>query len=220
VRAELEDSALLFALERVHGRLSKPRAEVFAETKVFGIGLSRTGTTSLAQALTLLGIDTAHWTNPLTQQIISEIDIFMFGACADCCVSPEFEKLYYLYPNARFILTRRAVEDWVRSFWQHHARTSWVRNREEFRRAFSERPFPDAAVEFALYAESSDIAQSYRSFEKRVRDFFADKPAGKLLQLDVFAGEGWPELCGFLGRPVPDTPFPRLNGLSTAHAQS
>lgn len=210
-RAELENSNLLFLLQRVRDRLAGPRAEVFAEAKVFGIGLSRTGTTSLAKALTLLGIDAAHWTNPLTQQVISEIDMFMFGACTDCCVSADFEKLYYLYPNARFILTQRPIDDWVRAFWKHHERTSWVRDMDGFRRAFGKRPFPETAIEFALYTQSADVAQSYRCFEGRVQTFFADKPGTKLLTLDVFAGQGWPELCGFLERPVPELPFPALN---------
>jgi len=210
-RDRLEDSKFLPAMQRIRERLDKPRADVFLEPKVFGIGLSRTGTTSLAEALTLLGIDTAHWTNPLTMQIISEIEFFLFGACTDCSVSPEFEKLYYLYPNARLVLTRRPVEGWVRSFWKHHERTSWARNMDEFRRAFNERTFPEAVIEFALYTESPDVAQSYRSFENRVQTFFADKPKDKLLNLDMTAGQGWPELCAFLGRPVPDIPFPRLN---------
>jgi hypothetical protein len=40
--------------------------------------------------------------------------------------------------------------------------------------------------------------------------FFADKP-GRLLRFDLWAGHGWAELCGFLGLPVPDRPFPHRN---------
>jgi hypothetical protein len=210
-RTELADSPLHPTMSRIRDRLASPRADVFAEPKVFGIGLSRTGTTSLAQALTLLGIDTAHWTNPLTHQVISDIDMFLFGACTDCCVSPEFEKLSYLYPNARFVLTRRPIETWVESFWRHHERISWVRDMDGFRRAYGRRAFRDAAIEFALYAHHSDVTQSYVAFERRVEAFFADKPAGRLLKLDLFAGQGWAELCEFLEKPVPDAPFPKLN---------
>ena len=206
----LEGSKDLSALEAVGARLAKPRAEVFAEPKVFGIGLSRTGTTSLASALTTLGIDAAHWTNPLTHQILSDMDLFMFGACTDCSVSPKFERLYYLYPNAQFVYTRRDVEAWVQSFWKHHRRVSWAGDMKAFREAFNERPFPDAAVEFALYT-TDDVRDSYRAFEQRVRGFFSDKPKGKLLELDISAGQGWPELCAFLDKPVPETPFPKLN---------
>lgn len=213
--ADIDGSEHLFALRRVRDRLSKPRGEVFAEAKVFGIGLFRTGTTSLTGALAALGFDTAHWTNPLTHQLIGEIDIFMFGACTDSTVSQDFEKLYYLYPNARFVLTRRPIEDWVRSVENHHRRHSWARDLEALRITYGESHIPhrfaQAAVEFGLYLNAGDLAEAYRAFDRRVVHFFSDKPGGKLLRLDVFAGQGWPELCRFLGRPEPDAAFPRLN---------
>lgn len=31
------------------------------------------------------------------------------------------------------------------------------------------------------------------------------------LAYDLTAGEGWAPLCAFLGKPVPDRPFPRSN---------
>ncbi len=34
-------------------------------------------------------------------------------------------------------------------------------------------------------------------------------PADRLLEFEV--SQGWKPLCDFLGRPVPDEPFPRLN---------
>jgi hypothetical protein len=209
-RSRFAASSTLNLFENVSARLTKSRSQVFAEPKVFGIGLSRTGTTSLASALSILGIDAAHWTNPLTHQILSDADFFMFGACTDCSVSAEFEKLYYLYPNAQFVYTARDVDAWAQSFWEHHRRVSWAGDMASFREAFSQRPFPDAAVEFALYT-TDDVRESYRAFEQRVRGFFSGKPKGKLLELDISAGQGWPELCAFLGRPVPETPFPKLN---------
>jgi tetratricopeptide (TPR) repeat protein len=202
-------------LERVRDRLAKPRSEVFQEAKVFGIGLSRTGTTSLSVALTALGIDTVHWTNPLTHQLLSGVDFFMFGASTDCCVSGEFEKLYYQYPNARFVWTTRPLESWLASFREHHAIDSWTDDAEKLRRVFSApeclHMFAHAALEFELYLNVDDLARAWRSFDERVRHFFANKPKAKLLEFDLFAGQGWPELCGFLGLAVPAEPFPRLN---------
>lgn len=213
--ASLEASPQILLLRRVRERFQMPRRKVFAEAKVFGIGLSRTGTTSLAQALTMLGIDTAHWTNPLTHQLLSDGDFFMFGASTDCCVSAEFEKLYYQYPNARFVWTTRPLDAWLTSFERHHDRHSWVRDVEEMRDAFDQRicahMFEHAALEYGLYLNAADLDAAWRAFETRVRRFFCDKPAGKLLELDLFAGQGWDELCRFLGRPIPPHPFPKLN---------
>ena len=36
-------------------------------------------------------------------------------------------------------------------------------------------------------------------------------PPDRLLVLDIAAGDGWPELCPFLGVPVPAAPFPHSN---------
>ena len=33
----------------------------------------------------------------------------------------------------------------------------------------------------------------------------------RLLEMDIAAGDGWEKLCAFLGRDVPDQPFPHLN---------
>jgi len=217
VHATIAETTHFALLKKLRERLARPRHEVFAEEKVFGIGLSRTGTSSLSKALELLGYDSVHWTNPLTFQLLSGPDFYMFGAATDCCVSPEFEKLFYLYPNARFVRTRRSLESWLASFESHHAHYSGTGSREGLRALFDG---PDntfmldhAALEFGLFLNAPSLADAYEQFDMRVRNFFADKP-GKLLELDLFAGQGWPALCGFLGRAVPNRPFPRLNASS------
>jgi hypothetical protein len=48
------------------------------------------------------------------------------------------------------------------------------------------------------------------SHETNVRSYFAGRP-DKLLVFDVSQGDGWQQLCAFLGRPVPDESFPHLN---------
>jgi tetratricopeptide (TPR) repeat protein len=202
-------------LERARSRLGQTRHEVFAEQKVFGIGLTKTGTTSLNEALLMLGIDSGHWINPLTLQPIAELDFYLLGGATDTCASNQFETLYYRYPNARFIWTRRPMEAWQESFLAHHARTNWARGFEEVRALYEREECPfvfhSAAIQFGLYFNSPSLAAALDVYEKRVRHFFSDKPADKLLELDLSAGHGWPELCRFLERPVPDRPFPWAN---------
>ncbi len=211
----LGDTPHAAQLGRVRTRLGKPRGAVFAEPKVFGIGLSRTGTTSLNEALVLLGIDAAHWTNPLTGELIAERDLFLLGGATDCSVAQDFEKLYYLYPNARFVWTTRRFDDWQKSFLAHHARHSWADDPQALRRVFDAprcvHGLSHAAIEFGLYLNAEDLGEAFGVFETRVRQFFANKPDGRLLELDLFAGQGWAELCGFLGLAVPPVPFPKSN---------
>lgn len=208
-------------LRRVRERLGKPRREIFLEPKVFGIGLTKTGTTSLHAALMQLGVDSAHWTNPLTCEVLSENDIFLFGASSDISVAQDFEKLYYLYPNARFIWTQRPFESWRSSFENHHARYNWARSFKEIQSYFgrndSHYGFSSAAAHFGLYLNAHSLSDAYRTYDRRVRGFFSDKAPGRLLELNVFEGQGWPELCAFLGVPAPDLPFPHANKSQALH---
>jgi hypothetical protein len=54
------------------------------------------------------------------------------------------------------------------------------------------------------------LAEAPAAHAARVRARFRDEP-GRLLEFDLWAGDGWPKLCAFLGLPVPATPFPREN---------
>jgi hypothetical protein len=215
---------LFAALNAAWERLQRPRHLVFQEAKVFGIGLSKTGTKSLAEALNLLGIDAAHWTNPVTGQLLSEMDIFLFGGCTDVCIAQDFEKLYFQYPNARFIWTKRPFVSWAASFIAHHRKASWAKGMDELRNVYDgwhcPHMFANAAIEFGLFLNHADLAEAYEIFERRVRTFFADKPGGKLLQFDLFAGDSWSKLCGFLSCDIPSEPFPFLNRSRSSEART
>jgi len=49
----------------------------------------------------------------------------------------------------------------------------------------------------------------YKSHNERVRSFFRGNP--NFVELCWEEGHGWEELCGFLGKKVPNTPFPKAN---------
>ena len=79
--------------------------------KVFGIGLSRTGTISLAIALGMLGYDSIH--------AEGMHHIRLFQACTDTPVAARYRRLDKLYPNSCFILTVRGVDGWLESCREH-----------------------------------------------------------------------------------------------------
>ena len=85
-------------------------------SKVFGIGLSRTGTKSLAAALQALGYNTLHYC-PLVNNgsAVSLEDIKKY----DAVVSTSFYRMYSTldlqYPNSKFILTTRDKGQWFSS---------------------------------------------------------------------------------------------------------
>jgi hypothetical protein len=175
--------------------------------------LSKTATSSLDEALEVLGLRTIHWLNRYTETLLSESDLFLFDGFSDIVVSWRFEHLFTTFPNARFIYTTRRTTDWVRSITAHYERLHGVSAPRDLARAGFRERFNGAAgmAEMNLYARHATWEEAYGEFDRRVRHFFADKPADKWLEMAVCEGEGWEKLCGFLGRPVPDRPFPSSN---------
>jgi len=93
--------------------------------KCFGIGLSRTGTKSLATALNLLGIKTVWY--PQDQQTYVEIAaakyrlsvLQIYSGITDTPVAKIYPQLDREYPGSKFILTVRDVDAWLDSCSRH-----------------------------------------------------------------------------------------------------
>jgi hypothetical protein len=174
-------------------------------SKVFGIGLGKTGTTSLGRALQVLGYDHLPFDARFVQMYgdgeIEELLEIAAGkeSCEDFPWPLMYPDLYARFPDARFVLmTRSSVDVWWNSLLQHAERTG----RSEAKRIAYGYDWPD------------DAPDHHRSLYLRhvedIQNFFADKP-GQLLQVCWEQGDGWPALCGFLDLPIPDLPFPHAN---------
>ncbi len=176
--------------------------------KVFGIGLSKTGTTSLYAALMQLGIRTvtyrhleANGLDDWREGAFATDYLADVEAATDTPIPIYFRELDEMYPGSKFILTERPLLPWLESLGtQFINRTKEVKG---FRRDLRFATYGIAgfnAMRFARIAtEHSDA----------VRAHFAGRPQD-LLVLNLFDDEGWPELCRFLGHPVPKTPFPNV----------
>jgi Sulfotransferase domain len=176
--------------------------------KVLGIGLGRTGTTSLARALELLGYRAKHcpdlWLDDAGELIISPDDVREFEALTDEPLIPIFRQIDRDYPNSRFILTVRAMGPWLTSIENNGNALTEYRARLPAVRVLHETLYGTATFDREAFAAA------HVRHVRDVRDYFAERP-GDLLMMDVCAGDGWETLCPFLGKPVPDRPFPRLN---------
>jgi len=92
-----------------------------APPKVFGLGLSRTGTRSLTAALHVLGIDTMHYPmDPASLETLVRGDarfplLDHYDGITDITTIPFFAELDRLHPGAKFILTTRDEASWLRS---------------------------------------------------------------------------------------------------------
>ncbi len=68
---------------------------------------------------------------------------------------------------------------------------------------------PPGFNESAFGAVQAGDEEAMRFFKKWQEDVIATVPPERLLVFE--AKQGWEPLCDFLGLPVPDGPFPRVN---------
>jgi hypothetical protein len=176
--------------------------------KIFGIGLSKTGTTSLAQALTLLGFKTRDYPGlthyaPGDLSSIAPVLLEEHDALTDTPIPSFYRELDARYPDARFILTLRERQGWLNSCKKQFTQKLAEKQNEAHNRLFMD--LYDCTV-----FDEEKFAAGYDRFVQGVLDHFRDRP-GKLLTLNVTGGDGWEQLCPFLDRPIPDVPFPKAN---------
>jgi 3'-phosphoadenosine 5'-phosphosulfate (PAPS) 3'-phosphatase len=176
--------------------------------KIFGIGLSKTGTSSLAQALQFLGFKTKDYMG-IERYVcgdLSSIDmdtVLAHDALTDTPIPSFYRELDARFPGSKFILTVRDRDGWLNScrkqFNERFAAAQIGAHKRLFEDLYGTDVFDEHLFE-----------TGYKKFVAGVLDYFKSRSAD-LLILDVAAGEGWEKLCPFLGRPVPDVPFPKAN---------
>ncbi|NIR27882.1 MAG: sulfotransferase family protein [Gammaproteobacteria bacterium] len=187
--------------------------------KIFGIGLSRTGTCSLNDALELLGYASVHF--PDIQENICNADYDLevlrrADAITDSPVAPIFPQLDRAYPGSKFVLTVREKEAWLAACerWYKMKDELWAGTEYEDVPKFN-RLFVYGCVRFSR----ERFSYVYDRHLREVRHHFAGRPYDLLL-IDICAGEGWEKLCPFLGAEIPDEPFPHSNTLECEAARA
>lgn len=187
------------------------------KTRIFGIGLSKTGTTSLTRALETLGYRTNHFPYSAIrfEQGRLRLDIERlrdWDAATDSPVALYFRTLEECFPTAKFILTERDLNSWVKSCQYNHVWPGdYVSNK-------GIRLFPHIRKILCLHRNvygterfhQESFRQAYEEHYEAVIEHFGRKRR-ELLVMNICAGEGWERLCEFLGVPVPDVPFPHEN---------
>ncbi len=175
--------------------------------KIFGIGLTRTGTKSLAGAMYILGYTVKH--SPKSIDEVREYDFL-----CDIIISSRYKFLDCVYPKAKFILTIRDVESWIKSNQQHASRYASRRKKKSVHRI----PLRRAENRFLTFGITYFDEQIYRkvqkTFHEEIYNYFENNytnPIKKLLTLDICEGGGWEKLCPFLEKEIPDRPFPHKN---------
>jgi hypothetical protein len=176
--------------------------------KVFCIGLNKTGTLSLHEALETLGYRSLHHGGLETMKLVERA--LEEGKPLLTYLDPSYEAFsdifgltydFYIadvqYPGSRFILTVRDLDDWLESRRRHVERNQQAAAAGEYSDGFDTVDIETWTTEFVRH-------------HALVRGYFADRP-DDLLEFDLIGGDGWEPLCDFLGHPVPDAPFPWRN---------
>lgn len=172
--------------------------------KIFGIGLSRTGTTSLTNILNKVGYNIIHY--PKTEiQIFSNAN----DGCTDIPVILYYKELYKFFPNIKFVYTIRNKEKWLDSIVPYFERKrSWKRiigaRQEELRTKVYGQSFPNR----------QQASAAWDRHHNDVMEFFIDKQ-DKLLVLDITGGDNTDKLWKFLDMNDDNLPkkFPHDNKL-------
>jgi hypothetical protein len=168
-----------------------------ATPKIFGVGLSKTGTTSLGEALRLLNLNNLHNDRTFLPFLYENYDFNgrydHLDAVEDLPTAAYYEQMLKAYPDAKFILTTRETDKWYESFKLHTERA--------IRRWGGFVPFRIQKLHELVYGSwepSEELWKNhYEAHNRRVQQVI---PADQLLVLNIVDNEeGWDTLCPFLG---------------------
>jgi hypothetical protein len=140
-----------------------------------------------------------------------------YQAIVDCPVNLMPKDFVEVFPKAKFILTtRNSAEQWRESFsktldltyapwwyistWMFPATRMLVLQIAPKWEAQNKAMFDGATV---YRTKSTDIYPRYNEY---CRNLFKNKEE----LLEYRAGEGWERLCEFLGKDIPDQPYPKV----------
>ena len=167
--------------------------------KVFCLGLTRTGKTSLDQALMQFGYRVKHYPHP---PIVME-EAERYDALSDITVIPYMEELDRRYPDALFVLTVRDVENWLDVMCTHYKQCGRPTERQKRVRKL---------IYGTAECDREQFRKAWHRHIERVLDYFAGRP-DKLLVMDICGGQGYETLCPALELPILDESFPHANRL-------
>ncbi len=177
--------------------------------KVFGIGLSKTGTTSLAGALEILGYRTKDYPGVQTYLPgdLSTLDpgvLDAYDAFTDTPVPSLYKALDVKYPGAKFILTIRDIDGWLTSckkqFTEKHAANLNAAHHQLFMDLYGCTVFDEGR-----------FREGYEAIHPGCIGLLPGQ-AGRSSDPERHRRRGLGDrLCPFLDRPKPEIPFPKAN---------
>lgn len=189
---------------------------------VIGAGVGRTGTYSLKLAINELGLGPCHHMEEVLLNMQDQVPLWNdaargspdwqtifkhYKSAVDWPTAGFFRELNAAYPSAKFILTHRDPGVWAESF----SETIYKLLADEDAPPHMQAWLAMAARVVAKtgFPAGLSVDQLTEAFEAHTAAVLAEIPEERLLVYQV--KEGWEPLCDFLGKSIPDSPFPRTN---------
>lgn len=173
--------------------------------KVLGIGLNRTGTTTLGVCLRHWGFNHRAcdhaafelWRTGRYDELLSVVR--QYDSFEDWPWPLIYREIDEAFPGTKFILTRRKdPQTWFDSLCRHAERIGPT----DYRESIYGHAMP--------HGHREEYIAFYERHNEAVRAYFRDRP-DDFLEVCWEQGDGWDELSSFLGLQRPDLPFPHAN---------
>lgn len=169
--------------------------------KVFVIGFQKTGTTSLEHALQFLGFrvyggdkNLMKYTNSEDLKAYIKKTLESWDAVQDMPWPLFYKELHDLYPDAKFILTKRDTDKWIRSVVNYFASIRVPMNKTIYKVPCAE-------------GYEKEYKTIYDKHNDSVLDFFKGK--ANFIIMEQGKNFNYETLCNFLKiENVPEDPFP------------
>ncbi len=173
--------------------------------KVFGVGLGKTGTTTLGACLKTLGYKVTGCDVNLTRHLRQGnwAPLYRvadrYNGFEDFPWPLTYKKMDERYDECKFILTvRKDSETWFKSLLKHADKTGPTEHKK-------------LAYGYKLpYGLKEEHISFYEQHNREVKQYFQDRDK-KLLVVCWETGDGWKKICNFLGHSIPGEPFPHSN---------
>lgn len=169
--------------------------------KVFGLGVSKNGTTSLQYALAILGYRSRGGVDDYMRpgRTLFERCVNVIDEGWEAFFDEPWPRLYVeigrKYPGSLFILSKRNEEDWF---------SSMLTQNRCVRSGYTAEMY-DWPMEL-MDVPKERILYHYREHNKAVEEYFEGRD--DFLVMNMPGDFRWEVLCKFLGKDIPQKPFP------------
>ncbi len=186
--------------------------------RIWGVGLSKTGTTSMNDYCVSLGMLGAHWVNPVTRALLGSEDADLFDVVSDTSIV-HLARVNGVPAGRRIITTTRDFNSWSKSFYSHFGSNLFVQqpatfdtmrdlvlSGEQFR--FGQQW---TSIHIELYFRFRNLREAYDYHTDWTQSFANDNHPHLLLPLEMPDSEKASKLSEFAGRPKAAKVYPHAN---------